>query len=121
MSTLDGNDLFGSGPHAIRPGAWERAVARRGFPGADGELVLDMGLRSRAIEQTGRLQAETAGQLHAALAAVEAYDDGRLHTLIDSTGQTYANVLIERFEPSTPLRRGRGFFCEYALRYRQLP
>jgi len=121
MSTLDGNDLFGSGPHAVRPVAWERAVARRGFPGVDGELVLDMGLRSRAIEQTGRLQAGTAADLHAALAAIETYADGRLHRLIDPTGRTYANVLVERFEPATPVRHGRGFFCEYTLHYRQLP
>lgn len=55
MSTLDGQDLFGSGPHRIRAGSWRRRVDRRAFPGLDGELILDMGMRSRNTLQEGRL------------------------------------------------------------------
>lgn len=122
MSSLDGLDLFGSGPHAIRPGPWERAVERRSFAGLDGEVILDMGLRSRVITQTGRLQAASAQALQEALAGIESLVDGRVHSLTDNHGQSYLKVLVEYFEPTTPLQRGvRGFWCDYAIRYRQLP
>ena len=37
MSTLDSQDIFGSGPHEIWIGAKERELDRRGFSGIDGE------------------------------------------------------------------------------------
>ena len=37
MSSLDGEDIFGSGPHTIRTGPWQRCLQRRGFAGIDGE------------------------------------------------------------------------------------
>jgi len=121
MSTLDGQDLFGSGPHSFRVGAWERSLDRRGFAGVDGEAVLDMGLRSRPLVQTGRLHAETAASLHTSMSQIEAVVDGRVHTLIDNHGKTYSRVIAERFEPGMPVKRGRGFWCDYTLQYRQLP
>ena len=120
MSSLDGQDYFGSGPHTIRPAVRERAILRRSLPGLDGELVIDLGRRSRPIVQAGRLQAETAQQLAALTDSIEQLCDGRLHTLIDNHGTFYRQVLVESFEPTTPLSRGRGFWCDYTLRYRQL-
>jgi len=121
MSSLDGQDLFGSGPHTVRATSWQRSVRRRGFPGLDGELILDMGLRSRIISQQGRLQAATADALNALITQIEQFLDGKPHTLVDDHGRSFPNVLLESFEPTTPLQRGRNFWCEYALRYRQLP
>jgi len=119
MSALDGMDVFGSGPHSFRAGPWRRSVQRRAFAGLDGELTLDMGMRSRPIVQTGRLQAETATALRDLIDAIEAFIDGQPHTLTDNHGFTYADVLVESFEPKSPLRKGRGFFCEYEVRYRE--
>ncbi|MGA2265406.1 MAG: hypothetical protein ABSH10_03135 [Phycisphaerae bacterium] len=121
MSTLDALDLFGSGPHAFRAGPWERATIRRGFSGLDGELVLDLGLRSRAIVQTGRLQAVTAEAMAALVGAIESAANGCCHSLVDNHGQVYPRVIVEEFQPTTPTSRGRGFWCDYILRYRQLP
>ena len=121
MSTFDGQDLFGSGPESIRPCAWERQLQRRGFAGVDGELVLDLGLRSRAIQQTGRLQGASAAAVTALAGAIEAYQDGEPHELIDDHGRTYPSAILEEFETTTPVKRGRGFWCEYVARYRQLP
>ena len=120
MTTLDGLSLFASGPCRITAGSWQRATQRRGFAGLDGELMLDMGLRSREITQTGRLQAATAEELEALVAQIEEYLDGRPHTLADGQGRQFTNVVVERFEPTSP-RTGRGAWCEYTLRYRQLP
>ncbi|GAH00463.1 unnamed protein product [marine sediment metagenome] len=55
------------------------------------------------------------------ISQIEALLDGSLHTLVDNHAQTYANVLVEHFEPTTPIRSGRGLWCEYFIRYRQLP
>jgi len=121
MSSLDGTDLFGGGPHAFRLGAWQRAMDRRGFAGLDGELVVDLGLRSRPIFQTGRLEAQTADELAQAVSRVEAMIDGNLHCLVDNHSQTYPRVILEQFEATTPIRRGNGFWCEYTAVYRQLP
>ncbi len=121
MSSLDGQDLFGSGPHSIRPGSWQRSMERRSFAGVDGELVLDMGLRGRVISQNGRLQAATASALNDLISPIEELIDGELHTLVGNHSRVYGRLLIEHFEPTTPVRQGRGFWCEYELRYRQLP
>jgi len=121
MSTFGGEDLFGSGPNSIRPCAWERQLQRRGFAGIDGELVLDLGLRSRAIQQSGRLEGVSAAAVAGLTEAIEAYQDGEPHVLIDDHGRMYASVILEEFETTTPIKRGRGFWCEYAARYRQLP
>ncbi len=121
MSSLDGLNLFGSGPMSLRPDAWERQLQRRGFAGLDGELVIDLGLRSRAIQQTGRLQGASAAAVGALVTAIEAYQDGQPHTLVDDHGLTYPSAILERFETTTPIKRGRGFWCDYAISYRQLP
>lgn len=121
MSTLDGIDLFGSGPHSIRPLAWLRDLRRRGLGAGDGELLLDMGLRSRQIAQTGRLQAPTAAAMAALVAAVQTRCDGQLHELVDNHGQAFPSVLLEKFEQATPIQNGRTFWCDYTLTYRQLP
>jgi len=121
MSSLDGKDLFGSGPRSIRPETWSRTSQRRAFAGVDGELVLDMGLRSRCIVQTGRLQATSAEAIHSLMSAIESELDGNTHTLTDDFARTYPNILVEKFEPTTPIRRGQGFWCDYTILYRQLP
>ena len=121
MSSLGGQNLFGSGPHTIRPGSWQRSVQHRGFAGVNGELVLDMGLRSRLVLQDGRLQAASASALNTLISQIEQFVDGELHTLIDNYSHSYSPVFVEHFEPTTPIQRGRAFWCEYAIRYRQLP
>ena len=121
MSSLDGNDIFNSGPHSFRPLAWQRQIERRSFPGISGELVLDMGMRSRRIVQQGRLQADTASSLAELAAAIEQFADGQTHVLVDNHGQTHSPVILESFEPATPFQQGRGFWCDYVIQYLQLP
>ena len=121
MSSYAGQDLFGSGPHAFRFGPWQRSVQRRGFAGVNGELVLDLGLRSRQIFQTGRLETDSAGGLNSLLEAINAQGDGAEHALVDNHGQSHPHVILERFEITSPLRRGRRFHCDYKVDYRELP
>jgi len=122
MITIDNdNTLFSSGPCSVRPTSWQRQIERRTFAGLHGELVLDLGGRSRTIVQQGRLQAATAAGLHAILDSIAAHADGAFHTLIDNHGLSYPRVLLESFEPTTPVARGQAFWCDYTLTWRQLP
>jgi len=121
MSSYAGENLFDSGPCAFRFGPWERTVQRRGFAGIHGELALDLGRRFRPILQTGRLQAESAGALHALLDAINARADGSENVLVDNHDRSHARVILERFETTGPVRRGRAFHCDYEGQYRQLP
>jgi hypothetical protein len=121
MSGFAGQDLFSSGPHTLAAGAWQRQIVRRGFAGSAGEIVLDLGARSRTLTQTGRLSADTLEELAARLEAIDALADGRVHELIDPLGQHYARVLLEQFVPQGPIQAGRGFFVDYRIDYRQLP
>jgi len=121
MTTIDNNNLFSSGPCSVRATSWRRQLERRTFAGLHGELVLDLGARSRTIVQQGRLQAATAADLHTALDAIAAFVDGTLHTLIDNHGHSYPRVLLESFEPTTPVACGTAFWCDYTLTWRQLP
>lgn len=121
MSSFAGEDLFDSGPHAFRFGPWQRSLQSRGFAGVSGELLLDLGLRSRKIAQAGRLQADSANALYALLDAINARSDGATHALVDNQGKSYPTVVLEQFETTTPVRRGRGFYCDYRIEYRQLP
>jgi hypothetical protein len=121
MSTLDGMDLFGSGPHELQTGPWRRETVRRGFVGLDGELVLDLGLRSRGLRHTGRLQAASAAELDALISDIDSTADGQLHTLVDNHGRSFPRVLIEEFQAAGPIQHGRGFWCDYTVQFRQLP
>ncbi len=121
MSMLDGQDLFASGPHATTVDGPVRQLQRRSVPGLDGERVLDAGRRSRTLRQSGRLQASDAATLRTRMDAVEAFLDGRTHTLTDEHGAAYPRVLVEQVEWTTPVQLGRGAWCEYRITYRQLP
>jgi len=84
-------------------------------------LIVDMGIGARAIVQTGRLTAATCDGLSSSVAAIEAFIDGRTHTLVDKQGQTHSPVILEQFELTTPIRVGRAYWCDYTCRYLQLP
>jgi len=120
MSSYAGENLFGSGPCAFRFGPWLRSMQMRAFAGPDGEAFLDLGLRSRSIVQTGRLQADAFQALQTQLDAVAARCDGTTHTLVDNHDQSHDHVLLARFEMTAPVRRGRGYYCDYEIEYRQL-
>ncbi len=121
MSTLDGENLFGSGPHVISPGSWRRDVVRRSFSGVSGEIAIDQGKRSREMRQTGRLQAADAASLQAIISRIENHIDGGSHTLVDNHGTIFRRVLMESFNMPSGIRHGRGYWCDYEIIYRQLP
>ena len=121
MSSFANETLFSSGPHAFRFGPWQRRLERREFAGVNGMVILDMGLRFRKIIQTGRLQGETVEQINEIIEQIIDLCDGKEHTLVDNHGRSHEHVLLVRFETTTPIRRSRGFYCDYEIEYQQLP
>ena len=110
MSSYNGQDLFSSGPQSFRLGPWRRSLQRRGFAGVDGEMILDLGLRSRRIFQTGRLHADTSAGLKSLLDAINACCDSCEHALVDNYGESLPRVILENFELTTSVHRGRGCY-----------
>jgi hypothetical protein len=121
MSRIDDKDLFASGPHSFTLGAWERQLQRRGLPGLDGQVLLDLGLRCRTIVQTGRLEGATASAVADQCDAISALCDGCVHQLIDNNNRAYDRVILLSFQPTTPIARGPGACCDYRAEYLQLP
>ena len=121
MMTLDGQDLFSSGPCTLQAGPWQRNVERRSMAGLDGEMIVDMGLRGRRIILKGWLQRPTPQLLTQALEAIEAFVDGQRHLLVDSFGREFPDVLLEQCEQAGAIRRGRGYWCEYTCQFLQMP
>lgn len=121
MIRLDGQELFASGPAGLLPGPQARELRQRGLAGLDGLVVVDLGRRGREITQTGRLQADTLESLQDQFAAIEAFADGNEHSLEDDLGRRFPRVLLESFQLTTPIQRGRGYFCDYRAQYRELP
>ncbi len=118
-TTLDGEAIFASGPHTLQIGPWQRKHLRRGFPGLDGELTVDLGRRGRTLTQSGRLQAANLADLQSLVNAIDALDDGQPHTLATAEGRTFSGVLVENFRLTTPLQTGRLAWCDYTIEYRQ--
>ena len=118
---IDDVDLFSSGPSEIVPGSWARKTIHRGLVGLDGEVVVDLGKRSRTIVQRGRLEANSSGELESNITVIEALIDGQTHTLVDAHLRTYSNVLVEEFSPQSPVTLGKNYWCDYRITYRQLP
>lgn len=119
MTTYDGLSLFSSGPSELRTGRLQRRTDRRSLAGQNGQLAIDLGRDSRTIEQTGRLQADTLADLQSQIDAIEARVDGQVRLLVAPSGASHA-CLIEEFELTGPPTRGRGFWCEYRIVYREL-
>jgi len=120
MILLDDQPVF-TGPTALRPAGRGRRLEPRTFGGLDGELLVDLGAGPESLHQTGRLQADTTAALREQIELAESFLDGAPHTLTDPHGGIYAGCVMESFELTTPVRRGRGFWCEYEARYRRTP
>lgn len=118
MILLDDQPVF-AGPTSLRAAGRARRLEPRTFGGLSGELLVDLGAAPGRLHQTGRLQAETTADLRDQIERAESFLDGAPHTLTDPHGRTWPGCVMESFELTTPVRRGRGFWCESEARYRR--
>lgn len=120
-AALDGQELFSSGPGELICESWPRETIRRGFSGLGGEILLDLGRRSRRITQRGFLRAESVEALQGLIDDIQVFADGGVHSLVDEDDVTYSKVVMEKFTPLAALRKSNVCSCEYEIIYRQLP
>jgi hypothetical protein len=96
MSSFDGKDIFGSGPHTIvfeeiQVDSWKKA-----FPGVHGTLHFTGGWRGRTGTISGRLEAESPEEIDELVDAIEAYMvDGTAAELVDHFDRKFQNIVLE--------------------------
>ena len=119
-TTLDDKALFDEQDLKIQIGTWQRASVERSIPGLDGTVSIDLGCRTRTIQQRGILRATSQARMHSHLNAIETLLDGDTHTLITADGRTYANLRLDVFKPLDRDTSGVGSVVEYEIVYTQL-
>lgn len=117
FATLDGANLFGSGPHEIVAGSPQRTSGERVFSGLAGALVVDLGERPRRLVQRGRLSAASATALAQLESAIEGRIDGQIHALTARDGTAYPTVRVERFARRGPVEAGLRYHRPYEVEY----
>ena len=119
-TTLDGERLFFFFFLTIEVGGPRRDGSERSVPGLDGVLHIDLGARGREIRQTGILRAFTWSEMRRRIAAISALHDGRIHCLVNASGERFENLRIDEFEPGQIEVSGGGLTLQYRIMYTQL-
>jgi len=119
-ATLDGEALFGSGPHLVVAASPVRRVEDIPFNGLTAGLTLDLGDGPRTIRQRGVFSADTDAGLALLVAACEAFIDGRTYTLTAPDGAEYAHCRMTAFERLGPPQVGTRWHLPYSITYEQL-
>jgi len=119
-AALDGQSLFDEQRLEIEFGGVSRDSIERAVPGLDGVLSIDLGGRSRKIEQKGVLRAKSRSQMDERISAISAYVDGNTHTLLTSSGEEFENLRVDVFKVSKERAGGGGVDVDYEIVYTQL-
>jgi len=120
MSSFNGQDLFGSGPHRFHVRGVAMRHEQHAMPGADGVRVTALGRTGRTIDQAGTLLADDIGAMQSQLDAIEAAIDGQPADLVDADARTWTNVVMLEFQPEAIRRVGVRFAADYVIRYVQV-
>lgn len=119
-TTLDGQALFDEQDLQIACDSIQRASIERSACGLDGMLSIDLGQRTRKIQQSGMLRAASAAGMNARANAINAFLDGQTHTLATADGREYANLRMDTFKQSEAEVAGFGLAVKYEIVYTQL-
>jgi len=130
--TVDGEEIFGAGPHTVVGGSVARRSKVTVMPGLAGAFLLALGGDRQEILQTGVLvgegtDAEAAGRALADLVdAINAIVQNGPHALVDAFGRAYANVVLMEWaltgprQGPTPSQGGASVRIEQPYRARWL-
>jgi hypothetical protein len=115
--SLDGSAVFGAAVTMAHEPC-DVAIAYAAYFGVNGLFALNGGGRGRRWEVTGLLVAPDVPLLAVAVSAILSFQDGGVHTLGDTWGQTWPNVMfIGGWKPARRLVvvAGGGFALSYEL------
>jgi hypothetical protein len=118
-ATLDNKLLFDDG-FKIDIGGFSHESKERRISGLSGAVSIDLGKKSRAIKQTGKLRAKSRLAMEKRISDIETFVDGGTHTLILANGQQLENLRMDSFKTKTEKLSGTGVVIEYEINYTQL-
>ena len=97
MATYGGVNIFGTSVKALTNMA-PISVKRSAFFGLEGLFQIYGGGRGGTHVFTGTLQGSNSGNLEAAINTFKTYADGIARTLVDTTGTSWNNVVLDDFQ-----------------------
>jgi len=119
-ATLDGQIVFEDAELKVQAKSWRRDSIERTIAGLNGVLSIDLGLRSRKINQTGTLRAVNKSALSEKISEINAYMDGGSYTLAIVGGEQFENLRLDCFEVGEKQFSGGDVCCKYEITYTQL-
>ena len=118
--TLDGHVLFDEQQLEIKSDSFNRDSIETAISGLDGVLNVDMGRRSRRIQQRGSLRAKSRSQMNDRISAISAFMDGKMHTLVTACGEKFDNLRMDSFTVDKERTDGGSMVVDYEIVYTQL-
>ncbi|MBI1373911.1 MAG: hypothetical protein GC159_14405 [Phycisphaera sp.] len=120
MSSFNGQDLFGSGPHRFVVHGVSMRHATHESPGTDGVRLTAMGHTARRVDQYGTLTADDVATMQQRLDAIEAAIDGEPAELVDDLARVWSNIVMLEFHPKAIRRVGVRLAADYVIHYVQV-
>ena len=120
MSSFDGEDLFGSGPHGFEVGGLSLRHVLKEVPGGQGVQLSGLGRQGRSIIQRGALVADDVTAMQVLIDAVEVKLDGLAHVLVDDLGRSWGDTVMLSFDPKPMVRVGGRVRVSYSIQYMQV-
>jgi hypothetical protein len=118
--TLDNQRIFADDLPIIKVESLKRSYIESSAAGLNGIISIDLGSRGRKIKQTGHLRARSNAELSELIAVIEAFLDGKAHTLISTNDGTYEDLRMDTFKIIQRHNSGVGVMAEYEINYTQL-
>jgi hypothetical protein len=121
MSSFNGRDLFGSGPHRITAGVVGELVVDNFRLGRPGSGSTPLGPLELNVVVTGRLIAPAPSALWNLREAIETLLESPpiAGTLTDGNGRAFENMSFIRFEPLGPVEFSRVASLSYMALFRR--
>ena len=116
MSTYDGANIFGSGPHRIIVGGEVVAKKRTGYTGVDGVDSLIIGGRGYPVRIRGQLKGANRAAVETLIGTIETAMKAGPAALVDVDSNSHSNVELDTLRISGFMKQtSLGVFVEYEI------
>ena len=116
---LDDEVIFNEETFVLEIKSPQRSIIQRSAAGLDGQVSIDLGLRSRKLVQRGELRAKSKTELQKRIDEISELLDGDAHILRCPDGKIFENLLIEDFHNGSFVSGGANISCQYDIAYIQ--
>ena len=121
MSSFNGEDLFGSGPHEFRLSTQGYLVVQNGTPGSPAPGSTVLGVLEVDVIAEGRLVAVSAAALRDLRDAITDLlgPSPTVGTLIGNDGHQWASMSFIRYEELGAVEHGRAYSIAFKATFRE--